>query len=128
MIWKPRERKIFRYWNGERNIGVDPIEADMALKSVDLDWKERMLSLQLGESDAMTDIVEACKKVFKLKEYDIDAEGNETGLTPVDIFDLLAEFIKWREEVANFFESSPTSVPATDYPQAETLTTAPTAV
>ena len=130
-MWKPSERKIFKYHNGVKVVGIDPLEADMRLGSVDLNWEERYLTLNLGVAPnatpqqreealaAVEEMTVAAKKVFRLKDYEIDDEGNETGLTTIEVQELLGAFVAWKEEVRSFFAPTPTSLPPTELGSAE---------
>ena len=114
MGFTKRERKLFKWHDGSKWHGIDPLEADIALDAVDLDWEAQFLSLRLGESSAAVALVDATRKIFKLPELTIAEDGAESGMTSVDVLDLLGTFISWRQELRDFFGQPPTSQPSTD--------------
>jgi hypothetical protein len=126
-MFSPKSRKIFKYSDGAKIIGIDPLEAQVALESVDLDWEAEFLKIRQLKMDnppkeiakeankAAMVVADAARKAFKLPEFSIDQEtGAESGLTSVDVLDLLGDFVQWRAELQSFFEQALTSPPSTD--------------
>ena len=114
MVFKPKERRIFKFFDGSRNRGIDPLEADIALEAVDLDWEAQFTQMQLGKAAAATAIVDAARAVFKLAPYELADDGSESGLTASEVLDLLGNFIVWRADTRNFIAPPATSQPSTD--------------
>jgi hypothetical protein len=114
MAFNAKQRKIFRYYNGIRRVGIDPLDADIALEAVDLDWEAQFSLLEIGDSAAAVAVVAAARKVFKVPEFTIDEDEVESGLSSVEILDLLGEFMQWRIELRNFTEPTPISPPSTE--------------
>jgi hypothetical protein len=122
--FKPKERRIFRYFDGQKKRGIDPLEAQLALEAADVDWEKKLLDFRIYAAmdeknetvvreaiEAAQDIVAVVRKAFKIPEYDAEAE---VGLTLMELLDLVAAFIGWRNDVQESFESSQTSPRSTD--------------
>jgi len=98
------DRKIFRYWNGTRKVGIDPLEADIAIEAVDLDWEAKITLARVGDKEAIQDIIAAARKVFGLPTLEIADDDTETGLTSVEVIEILTEFMLWKRELQGFTE------------------------
>lgn len=123
MPFDRKQRRIFKYHNGSRMVGIDPLEADIALEAVNLDWEAQFSLLKVGNSQAAMDVIAAARTVFKVPEFVIDPEsGDESGLSSVEVLDLLGEFLKWRTELRNFTEPTPTLPPSTEAAAASATT------
>ena len=122
-MYKPKERKIYKFFDGKKNRGLDPLEAELKLESVDIDWEERFVSLQTGDKQALVDISEAARKVFSVEPYEISDDGAESGLTTTEVFELLADFVEFKRNLTAFSDATPTSPPSTDSAVAQGATT-----
>ena len=117
-MFDPEKRKIFKYHNGTKLVGIDPIEVDIALETVDIDWEAQFSLLKIGDLEAAQAIVAAARKVFQIQEYDAETDK---GLTSLEVLSTLGDFVAWRTELRNFTEPLPTGERSTE--QDQTVTT-----
>lgn len=93
-----RERCIFRYWDGSRQVAADPLQIQAALLEVpDIDADTRLACLQSeaaqGEArKAFGRLVEKLRPVFGVEAFRTDDAGKEHGLTSAETVDLLRQF------------------------------------
>lgn len=137
MSFNPKERRIFKFFDGTRMRGMDPLEADIALQSSDVDWEAHYLSVKLladamktpgaDQKQLLADaqktadaMVKSARDIFHLRTYDIQEDGSEVGLTTMEVLELLGRFVAWRAALRNFTEAPPTSQPSTDGMEAVT--------
>ena len=109
-MFTKKERCIFRYFDGQKKRGMDPLEADIAMESSKFDWEANVLGMQLGEGPAAIATIAEIRRIFGLKEYDAETEA---GLTSSEVLDVLADFGAWKETVKNFFVPPQTSPQST---------------
>lgn len=131
MPFDPKQRRIFRYFDGSRQRGIDPLEIDIAMEAVDFDWEANFSLMRADDTkirlDAMQSVVAAARKVFKIPEFDIADDGKDSGLGASEVLDLLGEFLEWKSNLRNFIEPLPTSPPSTEAAPVSTATASGTA-
>lgn len=118
-LFKPSERRIYRYWDGKEVLSKDPMELWKRLMDV---APELNVDIKLSRSpskDAMKGYqgaVNKTRKVFEVKTYE------EQGLTDVECMLLLDHFLNYMGAVKKNSEISPTSPMETSSPS-QPLTT-----
>lgn len=120
-----RSRDIFRYWDGTRERGADPIKILRALIGDEKFNAEVHPDLALaGDIEAMAVTMDATRKVFGLSEYS-DADGRDSGLTDGETLELLNRFGEYMESLKKS-TSGPLTLPAATAPSvSEASTTKP---
>ena len=119
MTFDPQARKIYRFYDGQKQRGVDPLEIYLALQKTGVDWDAKFTLLKAHDLTVAEELVEAGRKVFDLRKFEIAADGTESGLTTVEVLDVLAGFLEFVYETTNFTDPPQTSPPSTeDNPEA----------
>ena len=114
------ERCIFRYWDGVRVRGIDPLKAIRELASdptfnpathPELALVED-LAVSLPATNAM---VSATRRVFELAEWSEDEKtGNQTGMTDGEALQTYSTFAGFVNALKKNGNPSPTTPPATE--------------
>lgn len=117
-MFERKARKIFRFKDGQKWRSLDPLEADIAIQAVDLDWEAKFTLLRAGDLAEALPLVEAACKVFKLTPFVLNEEdgSDNGGWSPADTMDLLGDFLKWRAETRDFTEPPQTTPKSTEEP------------
>ncbi|RJQ24623.1 hypothetical protein C4577_07590 [Candidatus Parcubacteria bacterium] len=90
--YKPKDRLLFSYFNGEKTIKADPMVLHRKLMEV---GTELSLDMQVASSPskdrikAQIAMVEKIQGIFSLKKYE------DGGLTEVECGELLDNFMDW---------------------------------
>jgi hypothetical protein len=114
-----RDRIVFRYFNGSRVVGADPLRLKAALDAACPQWAAKCEQLgavertsrsglplspgivaeQLRQREALTaDLIGGARKAFGLADYS-EAGGKASGVTDLEALDVLAEFLGWVADV-----------------------------
>ncbi len=109
-VYRPKERLIYSYSNGEKDIKVDPIVLYKEIMKV---GPELAVAIQVAVSPSQ-DAVKAhddsmvhIRRIFGIKPY---AEG---GLTETETAELLDNFLLWCDRLKKNVRNPPTSPPET---------------
>lgn len=105
-------RGIFRFWDGSRARGVDPLEILRGLyeiKGFDVESTPKLLEApdQRTRLEATRDIAAAVRSVFLVPRLD------NRGLTETECVELLADFLDYCEDLKKNIKETPTSQPST---------------
>ena len=107
-MFDKEKRLIFRYFNGSKMVGIDPLEVDIAYDAIKLDWPAKLSLARIGDNDAIREVVAATRKIFSVPEFSIAEDGTESGLSSLEIVNLFSEFKEWRTRIEGFTEPPPT--------------------
>jgi hypothetical protein len=118
MAFSKENRLIFKYNNGSKMVGIDPLEVDIAYDAIKLDWLAKLSLARIGDADAIREVVSATRKIFSVPEYVIADDGTESGLSGLEVVNLFSEFKEWRTRIEGFTEPTPTLPPSTAEGQA----------
>lgn len=117
LFWfRPRRRnkKIFRYWNGSKMVGIDPIEAFRSFDAhPELDLESIGFRIDEGDSAAMLILCDAVQKTFNVHPWRQEPDGSESGLTIEEQVNLAAQFIDFIVELKKNIVLSPMRQPPT---------------
>ena len=115
MSFTRKQRQIFKFNDGKKWRSLDPLEADIAIQAVDIDWEAKFSLLKIGDLSEVSAIVDAARKVFQLEPLILsdDGETDNGGWSSSDVMDLLRDFLGWRYEILNFTDPPQTSPPST---------------
>jgi hypothetical protein len=101
-MFTKKERSIYRFWNGEKNVGADPLVIQRRLASApDCDWEAdvKILQLQTGESlSAFDRLAKAARHAFKVRDFE-EIDGVQHGLLDSEIIELMVDFVAWMNEL-----------------------------
>jgi hypothetical protein len=110
-MFTKKERCIFKFWNGERNIGGDPLAIQRKLitfPDFNLEVDLKLLQLANEESlNAFDRLVRAARHAFKVKDFEVDEDGNESGLLDTEMIELIVDFGTFLTDVKKNIEPSP---------------------
>jgi len=118
-MFSDKERMIFRYHNGTKQIAADPLVIQRKLlsqKDVDLDSEFRLAVSDTKESlAAISRVVDVIRFSFGVKPLDPETEE---GLTDTECLQLMASYAEFLNELKKKASLSPISQTATeDYPK-----------
>lgn len=120
-MFKPTERLIYRYHDGERDRRGDPLELLRRLtgrEGLSLEVDAKLATGATPEAPkALGRLVDAVRDVFGVKSLD------QGGMTEAECLGLLFHFMQYIAEVQRDFSPLPTSPPPTDSPAANGSTT-----
>lgn len=92
-----RQREIFRYFNGAREVGIDPLQAirDLAEDpAFDIDKTPKLAvnpDLQIAKKHSAI-MLAAVRRVFGLPVWSEDAIGNQRGVLDSEVYELYGRF------------------------------------
>jgi hypothetical protein len=115
-LYKPEERYIYSYFDGERIVRADPIELYRRIMSK---WPELRTDIAVSQSPSKdagqchTRMIETIRELFRVKPLD---PVQRTGLTEVETIELLNHFFTFNGEVKKNSSEPPTSPTATSPP------------
>lgn len=101
--WKPKERNIYRYWNGEKDVEADPLEIQLAIANSKDDLTREIEVMGLthpeakGQGEAFSRVVETVRNVFKVPAF--SSNGDRHGLTAQECIELLTHFFGFLNEL-----------------------------
>lgn len=114
---QPRDRygrKIFRYFDGEKERGADPLRAHRAfLEHPTFDIAKHPYGVDAGDPTATRISVDAICDVFHVKRWD---DETQTGLPEYEILDLFIQFYCYLDDLKKNTGLIPTSPPDTGLP------------
>lgn len=114
--YTPRERAIYRYFNGVREVAVDPLRVQRELAAVpdlDLETDAKLAGLATPNPESAKSfdrLVEAVRKVFQVQPLSEDG----IGLTDAECVELLASFALYIADVKKKAQACLTSAPPTE--------------
>lgn len=100
-----KQRHIFRYYNGNKKVAADPMKLAKKLATAypkESTWEHdlKLLQLQNAESlEAFGRMAELGRQVFEIAEFSEDDKGKQSGLTEIEVVELLALFATWMGDV-----------------------------
>lgn len=141
-MYKPKERKIYQFFDGERDRKVDPLAVERALKQAGGDqlgaWLKTLemagqidpasvpadgLAAKMAQQseDSLVGIVRTVRAGFGLKAFEDD------GLTELECVELLCDFINYKQKLLESARPLASSPPSTAAAVSAGSVTAPTA-
>lgn len=112
-MFKPKERNIFKYHNGEKVVGIDPflVQKKMGLNE-ECDFETDFKLLELADKtslEAFDRLVKAARVAFNIKDFSVDDNDAETGLMDLEVMELLVDFGNWVGELKKKQEQPPSN-------------------
>lgn len=118
-MWKPEERLIYRYWNGSKEVGADPLVLYRALMGQsESDIKSDGALMETGDAEALGRIVAAARKVFNVEEFH-EENGEPVGLLESEVLQLLNDFASWTNETQKKMSLQTFSLPTAETSSAD---------
>ncbi len=109
-----RNKRIFRFWNGSKMVGIDPIEAFRKLDAhSEFDFDSIGFRMEEGDLEAIRIVCDAAQQTFGVKPWGVDASGRESGLTIEEQIELVGQFCAYCAELKKNIALSPTQRPST---------------
>jgi hypothetical protein len=97
--YTPGERKIFRFFNGKKIVGIDPLPVQFAFQEYPGDIERDAKMLSITSPEAQAEVAEAFRRMvghvrraFHLEPYD-DERGGLTDQECVDLFGAFTAFL-----------------------------------
>lgn len=121
-VFRPKERLIYSYWDGERNRKGDPLELLRRLNGYEGLALKEDAQLAFGSTPeaprALGRLVGAVREIFGVKRLD------DGGLAEAECLGLLVQFLQFITEVQSDAAPLPSSAPPTAGPEAPSTTAA----
>ena len=93
-LYKPKERLIYRFWDGKDIVSCDPMELERALAKLGPDLevclKIANFPAMKGAEENYLESIDKIKGIFSVKGI------REGGLTEPELFELLEDYLKFR--------------------------------
>jgi hypothetical protein len=106
-----RQRQIFRYFDGVRRRGIDPIAAYRALASdPDFRYDLHVQGCLEGDLESIQITLAAVRRTFDVRPWN---EATERGLTEEETLELLPQFYDYMESLKKNTAPWPSSSPST---------------
>ncbi len=103
--WAPKHRTIYEYFDGEKQVKADPIVVFKRIMSVAPELSNSITVSVSPSKDAATahdDALVHVRKVFGIKAF------SDGGLTDVESFELLDDFMAWCDRLKKNTRTGPT--------------------
>lgn len=112
-------RHIFRYFDGVKERGIDPVLVARRIAShptfnPEVHWAGAMLDPP--DVEAMGVLVDAVRDVFEVQAWSEVSAGQEIGLTETECITLYGQFLAYTSELKKSTESKLTGPPPTAPP------------
>lgn len=104
-VFNERQKQIFKYSDGSKIRGIDPLDVSIALSKQDFDWEQTALRAKVGDISAVSEMIEYSRKIFKLAEYE-EIDGNSVGVTSQDVLNTLVDFVEYLDGVKKNIEET----------------------
>lgn len=104
-LYHPRERMIYRYFNGKEDVAVDPIQLSKKMAEI---WPELVVDIKVARSQskdsakAHDSLVAGIRDLFNVKSLE------DGGLTELETIQLLDHFLAYTEDVKKNLSPSAT--------------------
>jgi hypothetical protein len=118
-LYRPGERTIYRYFDGEREVVADPLPLYKRVMDVgpELDVDIRVArSPMRGNKEAFDSALRKIRVIFDLKPFRDAGEGKVEGLTELEAFALLDHFMRYSNSVKKNMNHSQISAEETSVP------------
>lgn len=119
-IYQPKERFIFKYFDGEKMVVADPLILYKRLSSkideIEICVKTSSFPGYDKAEESYEKLVLTIRKIFKIKALE------EGGLTPTELEDLLSQFLEychWNKKKWNPIATSPMEISEISVPSPE---------
>lgn len=120
--YRPSQRAIYRYFDGEKVVAVDPMDISKAIAHVYVDLSTAMKVAGSPHSDALKmddKALDIIRGIFKVKPF------KDGGLMQDETYDLLLHFWDFEDKVKKNSRTPQTFAPATSPTTASTSSASP---
>jgi len=108
-MFTPEQTKIFKYFDGKKLQGVDPLDIQLKFSKSKVDWDDLSFRAQAGETDAIEEIVNSFRSILGLHVYDAETD---TGLTSMKVLETFQQFGEYMAELKKNTEFATESSPS----------------
>lgn len=105
-MFTKKERQIFRFYDGEKMVGRDPITIQTKLATSHADWEVDIALLRGGTKEsfeAYDRLVSGARNAFGVKAFD-EVDGKESGLLDAEVMEILIDYVGFLDEVKKKLE------------------------
>ena len=109
-LFKPKERMIFKFWDGEKIREIDPMVLYGRLGDVSTELDVAIKLSRSASKDSRQghrEVVQLLSKIFGVKSFE------EGGLTESELLDVFISFMEWVDRLKKNSPQSLTSVEST---------------
>lgn len=118
-LYKPSERMIYRYFDGQKNVEVDPMIIFRAVSDhkheLSVDMKVSSLPMK-GNIEAYQTLLNTIRKIFNVKPH---AEGGLTEIETVALLDHWLVYEDTQKKITNPLPTTPEEIYASSSPCSE---------
>lgn len=119
-MYSVEERQIFRFFDGEKERGIDPIATFRAFVSQpDFDYQADVGLAETGDLQATARVLAAARAAFKVSEFSED-NGQQSGMLDSEVIATMKAFGSFISSLQKKTESTLTSQPSTDLEESQT--------
>lgn len=105
-MYKPKDRRIFRYWDGSKERYVDPMVVLDRLLKIEADFDSLAVKAEHeGDVKAILELMSACREALDIAPYAEDDEGNATGLLDGEVIEVFKEYQDFITDVKKNIDS-----------------------
>lgn len=117
------DTEIFKYHNGTRMVGIDPLDIHLAFSTMDYDWEAAHAKIKSGHMDSLKELIVKCRYVFNLDEYEVLDDGSTVGCGAKHVVNVLTEFGTFMDALKKNIDDLPTSAESMDPVVSQDVTT-----
>src|SRR4051812_25710035 len=114
-MFSVKEKRIYKYFNGERDVRGDPMAILLRLSTCpDVNFEADLKVFSIIETkpregaEAYSRLVQADRHAFKIKPGNDDADAPEDSLPDLEVLELTQRFLAWVGGVKKNTSDSPT--------------------
>lgn len=99
-MFTKKERQIYRYYNGNKVVGCDPMLVQMKLAKY-TDWQTDIKLLQLVNQESLAAyerLTGAARVAFNVKSFS-EEDGEQSGLLDQEVMELLVDFSDFVKDI-----------------------------
>lgn len=104
-MFTKKERSIYKYYNGEKMIGCDPMLVQMRLAKY-TDWQNDIQLLKMANQESLgayDRLTSAAREAFNVKAFK-EVEDVQTGLLDQEVMELMVDFVNFVAETKKKLE------------------------
>lgn len=91
-MYKPKDRRIFRYWDGVKERYADPIEIVRSITNIEnLDIDADSIKAEQGDAESLGRILDGLRDILDIPHY-TENDGEPEGLLNDEVLEVYKEF------------------------------------
>ena len=113
--FKLDETQIYKYHDGYKVRAIDPLDAVVKLQKENFEWETVAKLCETGDSEAIESLVNHVRKIFDLKEIELNEEGDLVGgVSSTHVLEVLMGLTTFLDSLKKNNEETVISTPATE--------------